>query len=110
MTIQEAKHLAVEYAVSCLKAECNILNFGYEVDTFSIKTEWREEAAVVYLTDGIEEIELAVITFEDVPTIIKYPLVYTQKPFQDMAAKHNLIKTVGVKVEEGDNTECQETN
>ena len=110
MTVQEAKHLAVEYAVSCLKAECNILNFGYEVDIFSIKTEWREESAVVYLTDGIEEVELAVINFEDVATVVKYPLVYTQKLFQDMAEKHCLIKTVGVKVEEGELEECQEMN
>lgn len=110
MTEQQLKHLAVEYAISCLKAECRILNFGYKVDLFSLVVEWNEETAYVYITDGEEEIEIATIGFDDVATVIKYPLIYTDQPFRGMAEKHNLIETVGFKVEEGEVELCQETN
>ena len=110
MTEQQLKHLAIEYAISCLKAECRILNFGYKVDLFSLVVEWDEEIAHVYITDGEEKIEIATIGFDDVATVIKYPLVYTEQPFKEMAKKHNLIETVDFKTEEGEVEVCQEKN
>jgi serine phosphatase RsbU (regulator of sigma subunit) len=85
-----------------LRAECDILNFGYEVNLFDIKVEWNGEDAIVFLTDGVEDIELTTINFTNVATIIHYPRVYTQKPFQDMAEKHNLIKTMTIGLGESE--------
>ena len=106
MTEATIKKLAIEYAVSCLKAECRVFNYGYDINTFFLKTEWKDDSAVVYLCDGEEEVELAEIGFDDVATVIKYPRVYT------MADKHNLIKSAPIQtqVEEGEDSECQETN
>ena len=112
MTEELIKKLAIEYAVSCLKAECRVFNYGYDIDTFFLKTEWNGDHALVYLCDGEEEIELAEIGFDDVATVIKYPRVYTQEAFYGMADKHNLIKSAPIEtqVQEGENNECQETN
>lgn len=112
MTEATIKKLAIEYAISCLKAECRVFNYGYDIDTFFLKTEWKDDSVLVYLCDGEEEVELAEIGFDDIATVIKYPRVYTQEAFYSMAEKHNLIKSAPIQTqtEEGEDSECQETN
>lgn len=117
MTVEEAKRLMIEYALTCLQAELWSFNNFYQTDCASVEYEMFNDHGVAYLVDHDSKTELATIYFADVAKVMNNALIYTEKPFMALVSKYGLQPPqrenpmiLEIQPTESEEKLCQETN
>lgn len=90
MNKQELKMFMIEYAMLSLQTECKSFSNYYDTDLFSIEYVLENDRGIAYINTPDDKIELANISFEDVPSVLHYPLLYTEKPFMALVERYSL--------------------
>ena len=112
MTRQEVELMAIEYAMNALQTECKMWSQYFQTDILAIEYELFEDYGKAYLVVNGERRDFVTIRFQDVATVLRFPLYYTEKPFEAIKEEFNLQAPQMFEITQVESEEqlCQETN